>query len=201
MTDQPDYEGAIEYALYLLRTKLPADLSYHSYEHTAEDILPAVERLATLCQVEPDELEMLRVGAAYHDLGYINNHLDHEQASTRIAAQVLPGYGFDPEKVDQITSMIMATRLPQAPKNRLEEILVDADLDSLGREDFFIRSQQLHQELAAYGRPLTKREWYQEQLDFLRSHTYFTEAARNLRQTAKLEHIAQIESWLEQGED
>ena len=197
MTDQTDYDGAIEYASHQLRTGLPDGLTYHTFEHTIGDVIPAVERLARLNNVSQEELQLLKVGAAFHDIGYINIRQGHEIASARIAAQVLPAYQFEPGQIETVMGMILATRIPQSPQNYLEEILADADLDNLGREDFFEQSEALRYELITFERPLTERQWKQEQVKFLKAHTYHTEAARSLRQEGKQKHLAMLESWLQ----
>jgi uncharacterized protein len=191
----PDYQGAIDYAISQLKEKLPSDLIYHSVDHTACDILPAVERLAGISQVVGDDLQLLRVGAAYHDIGFIYRYQGHELASARLAAQILPDFGFNDELIERILGMIMATRLPQSPRNLLEELLVDADLDILGRNDFFKGSLKLRFELALYGRPTNEKQWYQEQLNFLKGHFYFSDAAKSIRDAGKQKNTTLME-WL-----
>jgi predicted metal-dependent HD superfamily phosphohydrolase len=133
------------------------------------------------------------VAAAFHDVGFIYRLEGHEIAGARVAAQTLPDYGFSSGQIETVMAMILATRLPQRPYNLLEEILADSDLDVLGRDDYFARNELLRREMAAYGRTLTDEEWRLEQLDFLRSHVYFTATARKLRQPGKERNIAKIE--------
>lgn len=192
---KPDYQGAIDFAISQLKEKLPADLIYHSVDHTAGDILPAVMRLASISHINGEDLQMLKVGAAYHDIGFIYRYQGHELASARMAAQILPKFGFTDEQIERILGMIMATRLPQSPRDKLEEILVDADLDILGRNDFFKGSLRLRFELALYGRPTNEHQWYIDQLNFLRDHFYFTEAAKSIRDTGKQKNATLME-WL-----
>ena len=45
----------------------------------------------------------------------------------------------------------MATKVPQSPKNHLEEILCDCDLDYLGRDDFEKISNNLFSEWKEHG--------------------------------------------------
>jgi hypothetical protein len=90
----------------------------------------------------------------------------------------------------------MATQLPQKPGSLLEQIMCDADLDSLGRDDFFITSHCLRLELAAYGQPTNVFEWYEKQLSFLQAHTYFTEVARSARDAGKRRNIQEIKKLL-----
>ncbi|MBN1666601.1 MAG: HD domain-containing protein [Anaerolineales bacterium] len=202
MNSQPDYQGAIEHARQQLKVGLSAELTYHSFEHTFEDVLLAVERLAKLSRIDGHDLQLLRVAAAFHDTGYISTRVEHEIAGIRIVAQVLPDFGFGDRQIDLIIGMILATRLPQSPRTFLEEIIADADLDSLGREDFFERSEALRKELAAFGHFIPKDQWYPQQRNFLQNHTYFTAAARNLRDATKDRHIATLEKWIaEQRKD
>ena len=147
---RPDYAGAIAYALDRLRTELPAHLYYHNALHTEEDVLPAVVRLARLSNVAEPDLHLLEVGAAFHDLGQIRTNLGHELIGMEIIAWVLPEFGFSPQEIARVSGMILATRLPQTPLNDEQALLCDADLDSLGREDFFATSKALWQERAAW---------------------------------------------------
>lgn len=77
------------------------------------------------------------MAAAFHDIGSIHRAQGHEIASTRGVAPNLPSFGFDAPAIAGIMEMILATRLPQSPHTFLEEILADADLDSLGWDDFY----------------------------------------------------------------
>lgn len=196
MKIQADYTGAIEYARQQLKNGLSAELTYHSFEHTFEDVLPAVERLAEFSGIDGSDLQLLRVAAAFHDTGYISTRIEHEIAGVRISAQVLPGFGLSDREIDLIIGMIMATRLPQSPRTFLEELIADADLDSLGREDFFERSEALRKELAAFGHFIPKDQWYPQQSNFLQNHTYFTSAAQELREATKQTHIKTLKKWI-----
>jgi uncharacterized protein len=167
---------------------------YHSVAHTCDDVAPAVERLAALEHVPGEALFLLRTAAYYHDLGYIHRRVGHELASVDIARSTLPMFGYASQQIDQIAGMIMATQLPQAPQNLLERILADADLDLLGREDFWNLSHALRAELAAYEGALSDREWYRRQCVFLQSHRYWTASARALREAQKQRHIAALEA-------
>ena len=193
---QTDYDGAIAYAIERLRLELPPGLLYHDLWHTQFDVLPAVARIATINNLAHGEIRLLEVGAAFHDVGFVRSYVEHEAAGVQIASAVLPDFGFNARQIGCIAGMIRATRLPQSPQNLLEEIVVDADLDVLGRDDFFERSKLLHQELALAGQPASWRQWQQQQLRFLQQHTYFTHAARALRNGGKQRHIETIEEWL-----
>jgi predicted metal-dependent HD superfamily phosphohydrolase len=158
--------------------------------------MPAAERLARLSSIQGEDLILLNVAAAYHDIGYLYTEINHEIAGIQIVEESLPGFGFSPAQVNRVGNMILATRLPQSPHTLIEAILADADLDVLGREDFFERSEMLRQEYAALGRFIPVKEWAESQLRFISQHIYFTEAAIDLRQAPKLANIAALEARL-----
>ncbi|HMQ30255.1 MAG TPA: phosphohydrolase [Chloroflexaceae bacterium] len=181
----PDLEGARGYALGRLACELPASLVYHSLAHTRDEVVPAVERLAALSRVGAAGLLLLRTAAYYHDLGFVVQRHDHELASAQIAGAVLPGFGYGPRQIARIVGMIYATRLPQRPRGLLEQIMADADLDLLGRDDFLARNEDLRRELAAGGEATNDVAWLADQLRFLAGHRYWTAAARALRDRGK----------------
>jgi len=194
----PEYEKAIAYALHQLETRLSPDLSYHNLWHTQHDVMPAVLRLASPNGITLEDTQLLRVAAAYHDIGFTERVQGHEMAGMRIAAQTLPRFGFQPDDIEKVMGMILATRLPQNPINLLEEIVADADLDVLGREDFFPRSVALRQELMALGQTPSWKQWQEQQLKFLQQHNYFTEEARRLRDENKRKHALILEERVRQ---
>lgn len=189
----PDYAGAIAYALNRMRTELPPKLSYHNVMHTEGDVLPAVVRLAKLSNLPEPDMHLLEVGAAFHDIGQIKTSLGHEQVGVEIMSDVLPRFGFGPMEIERVTGMIMATAMPQTPLNQEQELLCDADLDSLGREDFFPVSKALWRERAACGMVIPWQTWLMVQLQFLQSHTYFSAAAQALRNDGKQKNIELLE--------
>lgn len=189
----PDYAGAVAYALNRLRTELPAELLYHNATHTEGDVLPAAVRLAKLSNLAEPDLHLLEVAAAFHDLGQIRTVLWHELIGAEIMSDVLPRYGFSPEEISRVTNMILATELPQTPLNEEQALLCDADLDSLGREDFFASSMALWGERQACGFEIPWQVWLETQVKFLKNHQYFTPAARALRDEGKRRNIDLLE--------
>ena len=194
---QPDLARARQYVVKRLSTELAPQYVYHSLHHTLDDVAPAAERLAALSGIEGEDLLLLMTAAYFHDIGFVVNRANHEVIGADIARTVLPGMGYQPEQIDAICGMIMATRLPQSPRTILEKILADADLDLLGRADFFERNAALRAELAAFGAAPNDYEWHLSQLQFARHHDYQTPAALALRQAGKEANIAALERLVE----
>lgn len=110
-------------------------------------------------------MHLLKTAAWLHDIGYIWDDKSHEERGCQFAKEFLPGWGFSIDEIDTICGMIMATKIPQSPNNLLEQIICDADLDYLGREDYFIISERLLDELKN-SRELSPSEWKKIQLGF-----------------------------------
>lgn len=193
----PDFERARRYVLDRLERELSPKLLYHSIAHTRDDVLPAVERLAEYEGItDPQDLLVLRTAALYHDFGFIETYANHEAASIRIAAQTLPDFGYNPQQIEQICQLILATEMPQNPVSLLGRVLADADLDILGRQDFVQRNKDLYNELASMGIEISPADWYTSQIKLLRAHRYFTSSANAIRQPGKERNLERIEELL-----
>ncbi len=192
-----NYKKAERYLLRLLREKLPGDLYYHDIDHT-KDVCAAAERLALMEGITDEDLFLLKTAALYHDAGFIEQYDNNEPIGIRLAQEALPNFGYTEEQVEVISRLIRATEVPHDPQDHLEEIICDADLDYLGRDDFHERADTLKKELMDRNRIQSDKEWDEIQLKFLNQHRYFTHSARKLRQAKKEKHIREIEERLNQ---
>lgn len=187
------FEQAGNYILNKLSNELPAHLTYHNADH-AKDVYQAAKRIGEAEGIAGDELKLLLTAAYYHDSGFLIKADGHEEESCGIAREALPGYGYTMDEIEKICGMIMATRLPQSPTNHLEEILADADLDNLGRDDFFIISHKLFLENSFFEKVADENKWNLQQIDFIEKHQYFTKTAINLRQAKKDVNLGRIKA-------
>ncbi len=175
-----------------LRRGLSPALTYHSVFHS-EDVLNQVVRIAGSEHItEGEELFLLKTAALYHDTGFMFTYKGHEEKSCEIAEEYLPGLGVTAPQLQRITGLIRATRIPQLPENHLEEILCDADLDYLGRDDFYSIGATLFREMKAYRIVRDEKEWNRIQADFLSSHLYFTKTSIRLRNEKKLQRLEEL---------
>lgn len=184
-------ELATTFILNKLRNELSSDLKYHDVNHT-KDVLQAVQFIAQQEGVSRHDFHLLSTAALFHDTGYIVSPNNHEVSSCHIALEELPNYGYRKEDMEQICLLIMATKVPQQPEDHLQQIICDADLDYLGRPDFFTRSEKLYAELMLLGDISSRKEFLQMQLQFLAAHRYFTATANRLRNKQKEEHLNKL---------
>jgi len=190
-----DFEGVKNLVLKKLDSELDKDLHYHSSEHT-KDVLQATERLAEMEGVNGYDLELLKIAALFHDLGFLNSYEHHEKASVELANKILPDYGYSQEDLKKIEGMIMSTQLPQEPSNLLEKIIADADLFDLGTDDYFILSEKLFEEWNLCIEPSSKEKQWYHSLNFLKEHKYFTVFGRDVLESKKQHNIAILQERL-----
>jgi exopolyphosphatase/pppGpp-phosphohydrolase len=144
--------------------------------------------------VTDEELLLLKTAALFHDSGHTISYDNHEYFSCLVAREMLLEYGYTASQIDTVCDLIMATKMPPKPGNRLERIMCDADLDYLGRSDMIPVSNLLFMELKERSKIKSLRDWNSMQVKFITGHQYFTVTARNLREVNKQLQIERIRS-------
>ena len=137
-------------------------------------------------------MDDIKLAAWLHDIGYIWEPLRHEARGAEYATTVLNALNFPKTKINKITGMILATKIPQSPKNIYEQIICDADLDYLGRGDYESSSNLLLQEIQL-NKEISELEWLIIQDKFLRVHHYFTAGSIKSRESNKQQRLKMIQ--------
>lgn len=188
-----EYEKLKGRILKLLDEQLPQDLTYHGTHHTL-DVLEVCNAYIERGNIEKQEAVLLRTGVLFHDFGFTRSIDNHERNGALLAEKVLPDFGFVEEEIKTVEGLIMATKIPQTPETELEKIICDADLDYLGRDDYYSISNTLFTELKSLGKIETEAEWNDLQIRFLEAHTYHTDFAVENRQPEKEKRIAELKA-------
>ena len=185
-----------EIMLDKLEKELPKHLYYHNVKHTV-DVVTEVELIGWGEGVSDEEILLLKTAALFHDAGHIIAYDNHEYYGTQMAREYLPQYNYSPEQINRICEIIMATKLPPKPKNLLERIICDSDLDYFGRVILFRFPIPLYTELKEINKIGTLNEWNKLQLKFISGHQYFTKTAQSLREVNKQKQIERIMQLIE----
>ncbi|MBI9043649.1 MAG: HD domain-containing protein [Anaerolineaceae bacterium] len=196
----PDLKPIEEYVLERLSKELSVHLSYHSLFHTSKEVVPASTQLSKMEKLEEEENVILIAAAWFHDLGFIYTRDDHEGYSIAAAREFLPKNGFKDHQVEKVCGIIEATRLQRIPQTLSEKIIKDADLFSLGKENFLKRSDDLRQELTFFGADYNDQTWYIYQIDFLEKHDYFTESAKAFQNAGKSKNLDLLRVLLDESQ-
>lgn len=190
-----NYRKAERHIMKILQAELSPNLHYHGIHHT-NDVVEAAERLAIMEGVLDEDIFVLKSAATYHDAGFVEEYDKNEHIGARMAEEILPLYGYTEAQVNTVKDLIYATIIPHNPKDRLQQIICDADLDYLGRDDFHVIADNLRRELRDHGKITSDRMWDEIQVKFLTAHKYFTKSAIKLRQAKKEKHIEEIKAKL-----
>ncbi|MBS2211193.1 HD domain-containing protein [Carboxylicivirga mesophila] len=185
--------------LDILEQKLPENLYYHNIKHTI-DVITEVELIGWAEGLNEEEILLLKLAALFHDSGHTIGYQEHEMHGAKIARDILSNYHYPEDQIETVCRLILSTKFPPEPKDILEQVICDSDLDYLGRSDFIPVSNTLFQELKERNMIGTIDEWNQMQLNFIRKHQYHTETARNLREVNKQSQIERLESLLQLSE-
>jgi uncharacterized protein len=178
--------------LSVLKEGLSSKLTYHNINHTLDVTSQCMQIAGAEGITDKEVLSALYIAALYHDAGFLFVYTGHEEKSCELARKELPGYGVDPDMIENICTIIMATKIPQSPKNLLQQIICDADLDYLGRDDFFTISENLCKEMLEYKIVNSKQEWEDRQILFLQTHSYFTPSEQRKRTPAIVKNVEKL---------
>ncbi len=184
-----------DYVMDILKRELSPDLTYHHVNHT-KDVLHEVVELGLAENVTEDEMCLLKTAALFHDSGFLLGYNHHEMSSCNLAKEILPKYHYPEAEITIICELIMATQVPQRPTNKLEEIICDADLDYLGRNDFDEIAESLFLEFLSHNIVKDRNHWNKVQRSFFESHHYWTNTSKAKRAQLKEIHLDQIRSMI-----
>ena len=192
-----DVEG---YVSDLFLNKVNKSIRFHNLAHT-QGVVVGCEEIAHYYQLNEEDHLALIVAAWFHDTGFSSgNAHGHEDVSIRLATNFLKEHNADPAFIKKITFLIEATKMPQSPKNLLEQILCDADLFHLGTDEFAERNRLLREELVEFSKQdISKKQWRKMNINFLENHKYFTDYGRRQLQPVKEKNLEELKNKEEDG--
>jgi predicted metal-dependent HD superfamily phosphohydrolase len=189
-----------QYIRELFRDELPSAIKYHNADHTlhpTKGVVAVANRIALSENISEHDRELLIAAAYFHDTGYIREYDKNEPIAARMAGRILKLIGYKPDDIKKVQKMILATDLARKPQSLVEKILCDADLDHLGRDDFFKRDGKLRKGRGARGIDVSdEAKWYRGTLALITNHKYYTASQNKLREEKKHQNIKLLEKKL-----
>jgi len=180
----------------ILRTRLPSNLTYHTPSHT-DDVLQEATAFGKADRLTEREIELLVVGAAFHDVGFIEKMSGNEVVGARMAGEAMRALGgYSAEEIALVETMIRDTEvklLPsgprQVPTTKLSHYLCDADVSNLGRPDFLEKAELVRREVN-----VPRNEAFFVNLRrFVGGHEWYTPAAKAARAAGKAANLAALD--------
>lgn len=185
-----------QYIRELFKDELPSGIKYHDSDHTlhsTQGVVAVANRIAIAENISEHDRELLIAAAYFHDTGYIREYDKNEPIAARMAGRILKLIGYQPNEVEKIQKMILSTDLEREPETHIEKILCDADLDHLGRDDFFKLDAKLREGRRIRGIDVSDdAKWYKGTLQIMKTHQYYTDAQKKLREKKKQENIQRL---------
>ena len=171
---------------------------YHSYNHAIE----VMERCIYLWEkewLEKEEIEMVAIAWLFHDTGFIIQYDNNEPIWAKIAQNYLRTILYDRDKIKNIERLILATDPEyKIPVDIYEKIIKDADMDNLGRKDFFEKTNNLKREREIIKNiKIRDPEWRHASIDILREYKFKTFTQKMERDFTKWKNLEEMLKELE----
>ena len=170
------------------------DMYYHQYDHA----LSVMERWIYLATVEwctEEEIEMIAIAALFHDTWFVIQYEHNEPFWAKIARNYLRTILYPEDRIKIIQEIILATAPSAKPNNLLEEIIKDADMDNLGRDDFFDINEKVKKELEVMKNIKIKDpDWHHASLDIIQWHVFYTDTQIKERNEKLLKNMKKLQS-------
>lgn len=161
----------IEKALRHAKRSMPGK-QFHNAGHVKR-----VHKVAKRLSGSGYDEDVVRVAAAFHDVGHSISAQGHEVVSADKAEEYLREHGINNDQyINDVKQAILSTKMNQRGafhtdiKNDYGKILADADVHNFGLpwEEFLSRNEKVRREV---GEPKDK-SWYEHTLSLLESHKW-----------------------------
>lgn len=173
------------YIAALLAEKLPENIVFHNFNH-ALLVKNYAETIGRQADLTADEMNILRICALFHDTGYINSYVQYKEESVLIASAFLAKHEVDEQTINQVAEIIRESKLPYKSKDKISEVLCDADMMYIASENCMEQFDLLYEETALMKPKTVKRAVFERScLGFFATHTYLTEYGKTVLQFKK----------------
>lgn len=194
-------EQVAKHVLSIFKEHSKHGLPYHNKAHT-QFVVDSAIQIANHYQLDDKDFFIVIAAAWFHDVGYLHTIVDHEQEGVKMADAYLKSIGVHQDTIAHINQCIMATKMPQDPKDILGEIICDADLFHLGTDAFFEKYKLLRKELIEIKKiQISKQEWRQQTIELLEHQHYFTDYCNLLLNDKKNLNLEKLKKKVDENPD
>ncbi|GAB0155705.1 hypothetical protein CHRYSEOSP005_09670 [Chryseobacterium sp. Alg-005] len=193
---------AKDYVETLFKDKLSSVYFYHNFIHTTYTVNKAEEILKNT-PVSAEDQEKVLLALWFHDTGYIECAQNHEEKGIEILKNFLQNENYPENYINDVSNLILATKIDREPRNLLEQIVKDADCSHFASHDYNDISDALRKEWELTNvKCYSNDEWNAGNLEMLKNkHHYYTDYAKENWEPLKKKNIKKIEKKLEKEEE
>src|SRR5210317_82633 len=182
-----------------LNSKLPEGMLYHSLDH-ARRVVNAIDEIGTKEGLNEEEMILSKIAGWFHDIGFTESIDDHEIKSAEIASRFLKDEGLSEKHLKEVDQAIMATIIPQNPRNKIGAVLCDADMYHVTGDDYFEHANLMREEIRVLKNvDMSKVEFAQLSFIFFSQHHFHTDYGKNVLQKKKDITMKLLEEKIQKG--
>lgn len=193
------------YSTIRLTENLSAKIVYHDISYTHR-MVAAIQEICAEEKIAKDERDFL-VGTGWLvNLGFTspgilseNEGLEHffrksYESSIKISKEFFKEHPLDPERENKMLSLMEEVMPQNEVKTSLGQILADAITADWGHPKSKRHIKKLYEEFLLVGAiSYSKSTWYDNVLDYLRTHQFYTNYGHRVLSEGKLSLISKIE--------
>jgi predicted metal-dependent HD superfamily phosphohydrolase len=181
----------------LFEKQLPEWAHYHNIEHTRK-VVSECRKIGKVLKLDDNDLEVLTVAGWFHDTGYIRKRKSNETEGAAIARAFLQKEKLSRPMIQKVVGCIMATKMPQRPRNILQKVICDADLASLGKKTFLRENELFRREtIESENSDFDLRRWLLRTETLLDNHRFHTSYGKKILERGRLRNIGIIRKLIE----
>lgn len=172
--------------------ELPETLHFHKLKY-AQKVYNHSFLLCRSEEIDQEDRLLVRTAALMLFTGLTQSFNNYENRSSVISREILPDFKYSDTQIDQICNLILSAKMPFNPKNQLEQIIIDAKMEYIGRPDYTTVIKLLFQELKEAGAKINGQQFKKQQLELLYGFEFFTMAGQRLREVSGTDQMATLE--------
>lgn len=195
-------QKAKDYVETLFKDKLSSVYFYHNFIHTTYTVNKA-EEIMKNTPVAAEDQEKVLMALWFHDTGYVQCANNHEEEGVKIVKDFLQKENYPDQYIEDVSQLILATKISYSPQNLMEQIVKDADCSHFASHDYNDIADALRKEWELTNvRCFSNDEWNAGNLDMLKNkHQFYTDYAKQNWQPLKEKNIKKITKKLEREDD
>ncbi|MFY0602922.1 MAG: HD domain-containing protein [Flavobacteriaceae bacterium] len=177
----------------LLNDALPREFVYHNLSHT-QRVVAATKEIIEAEKIAEDAANALIVAAWFHDTGYTKEKEHHEEAGVVIAKEFLKKHDVSDDFINEVSHLIIATKMGYEPLNLSEKVIRDADCSHFPDKNYSQISELLrHEWESTQNTSYTDIAWIEENISFFtKHHRFYTDFALENWQSGKDRNLASL---------
>lgn len=190
------------FATNIIINKVPDSVIYHTISFTHR-LISSINEIATHEGLTAEEKELLQIAGWLYCTGYKDADMFKGKkiftgcvtCTQQISKKFLNDNKFSKDKINKIFKIYNHSVHPAQPKDKLENVFVDALYMDFARENGMKYLKKMYNELLLFNAiGIGKKKWYEEIIEILEENNYFTNYGKNNLAPLKLKLVNKVKT-------